>query len=123
MRKRKSTTQKNHLIFYLSAKEKQFATWRSKKWSKTKLYIDAVCGIFDFYGDKFNNWVGDGMKNPRVLEQEREVKALNSIWRHMKLKHIKLLGRNKRQKLMYAPNSHKDISFNQNLVSKFGTAE
>lgn len=123
MKKRKSTTQKNHLIFYLSAKEKQFASWRGKRWKQTKFYLDAVCGIFDFYGNKFNNWVGDGMKNPQVLEQNKRVYHLNSIWRHMKLKHIILTQRNKRNKLMYVPNAHKDVSFNQNLVSKFGTAQ
>lgn len=119
--KKKSTTQKNHIIFYLANKEKQFSLWRSKTWQQTKICFDAVFGIFDFYVTKFNKYVGDGLKNPLVKEQNKRIFHLNNICKCMRLKHIILTQRNKRSK--FSPNAHKDISFNQNLVSKFGTSQ
>ncbi len=129
MRKRTHTTQRNHLIFYLATKEKQFATWRNRQWNTTKICFDALYGIFDFYHakikrriDKFNQ-NNTGLKNPRVREQIQEFNALKSIWFHNKMKHIKIVSRNKRGKCMYSPNVHKDISFNSHLVSRFGTGQ
>ena len=121
MKKRKSTTQKNHLIFKLKSYETQFSQWRIKTWQQTKICFDAVFGIFDFYATKFNKYVGDGLKNPLVKEQNKRIFHLNNICKCMRLKHIILTQRNKRSK--FSPNANKDISFNQNLVSKFGTTE
>jgi hypothetical protein len=121
--KKKHNTQRNHLIFYLANKEKQFKVWRQHKWNRTKFFYDAIFGIFDFYAEKANKFLGDGLKNPLVLQQINEFKAHKIIFQLRRLKHIKLTQRNKRNKLIYAPQASKDISFNQNLVSKFGTAE
>jgi hypothetical protein len=132
--KRTHTTQKNHLIFKLKNYETQFAQWRSKAWHKTKVCFDAVGGIFPFYWSRINNYVkwfnqnATAMKNPLVYEQIQTIKkeresvanALKSIHRHMKMKRIKLSQSNKS---IYAPNSHKDISFNSNLISNFGTGQ
>jgi hypothetical protein len=127
--KRKHVTQKNHLIFKLKNYEQQFATWRSKAWEKNKFYIDAVLGAIPFYWQRIKQGVKNfndnatELKNPMVREQNEIRKALLSIRRHIRMKHIVITQRNKRSKCMYAPSVSKDISFNQNLVSKFGTAE
>ena len=127
--KRKSTTQRNHLIFKLKNYETQFGVWRSKAWEKNKFYIDAVLGVLPFYwqrikqGVKNFNESATELKNPMVREQREVFNTLSSIRRHMKMKHVVITQRNKRGKCLYSPNAQRDINFNPNLVSKFGAGE